>query len=1062
MGGKVERDRGPGNRDQGIGIILPGIAKVRPLLFKKAQSYNSGKGDAMRLLAIFSATCLLCGIACNGPTPARPASQRVRSSTATQSSELTLTQQRLREVSSTNPAPGAPGLPFWPQMEPKHVVSVVTRDDKECVAVDGRAGKGYDSIWGNPVSAGDGDHVAYVAMAGGAFRVVLDDVEGPEHPAINAGSIALTEDAAHLTYTCQSGDKTQMVIDGQVLPPYDSVSNVRWTPRKNRCVYIAREGEKAWVFVDGARGPEFRNAAIQRFDLYHDSEVNGLVFSPDESRLAYTVQDGGRGGTFVIMDGKLSERYDSASIPRFYSDGRHVMYGARNGTVDMIVRDGETIARYDTKDFGPHAYQSIVSSFPHIVVHQWREGDHVRRIIVDGVISEFTCDHLDGPVFDSTSQHVAWQCSEKGRAWVLVDGVKGPDFDSMLSPTFRFIAPEDGKHYVYTAYRGKTQVHIIDGKEIADTKGIISISPDLRRVAYAVKQGDKVVVIADGKAGQRVDKTQYQAAFSPDSRHLAYWAQVGDKQCVVLDGELGPAWDNIRSQDVCFLPDGSLAYQAVRDGWLYQVRYGPAQQSATTEPGRPAPAAAAAALKAIRLPLPPPPPWPASQPATMPTTAPAREDIAGWLALVAPPGLKAEEYRKRAQELLKLCANSKEIVFSEFPAEMDPYGEHGQAVWHSGGPPPEQNLFLHPNGMPDTLLIPGGFEKARMYYGGRRGSPLRVQWYPDGRPMLVEHWTQAGLRWGMYYDNTGHLLSSVRDGLGLALEMSPTGKVLSAQQFAGGVLHGRVVHAVTCELYRQGAVKIPQYTAAPPAGVLPKGVVVEADVPPSFTCRAYSAADRQKAANWQWARAKWDELAKDKDFTPMGLAEAGPKTALVWGWAATKTPEKGIPNRIAISRDGGTTWTSISAPAAVLTKAEVTPEGNIEAIGPLLPRQALAQGAHWAYHRKWSFISEDGRSWIRLGWGDGSSGVMVKSSLASPAGIGTLYFVQTSGYHQPTQDYVEFSPSLLQAPRNLFGGYGRGKFTAAWSQDGKQVLVSREDGSTLTIDPMTGEEIKPK
>jgi hypothetical protein len=83
--------------------------------------------------------------------------------------------------------------------------------------------------------------------------------------------------------------------------------------------------------------------------------------------------------------------------------------------------------------------------------------------------------------------------------------------------------------------RTSTEVVLID-----DCSQALDIydSPDLRRIAYTAKVGNKKFVVLDGQEGKQYDWVD-ELTFSPDSKRFAYIAEGGNKRFVVLDGQEG-------------------------------------------------------------------------------------------------------------------------------------------------------------------------------------------------------------------------------------------------------------------------------------------------------------------------------------------------------------------------------------------------------------------------------------------------------------------------------------------------------------------------------------------
>ena len=68
--------------------------------------------------------------------------------------------------------------------------------------------------------------------------------------------------------------------------------------------------------------------------------------SPDGKRLAYLARQGDK--TSVIVDGKTGNQYDRLSEIIFSPDSEHVAYGAKAGNKWFVVVDGEEGNQYDS------------------------------------------------------------------------------------------------------------------------------------------------------------------------------------------------------------------------------------------------------------------------------------------------------------------------------------------------------------------------------------------------------------------------------------------------------------------------------------------------------------------------------------------------------------------------------------------------------------------------------------------------------------------------------------------------------------------------------------------
>lgn len=75
-------------------------------------------------------------------------------------------------------------------------------------------------------------------------------------------------------------------------------------------------------------------------------------------------------------------------------------------------------------------------------------------------------------------------------------------------------------------------------EELGDATMGMTISPDGRSLASAVRQGSRIALAVDGKAGPVMDKVApREVAFSPDGNHYAYVGVKGGKQYLLVDHE---------------------------------------------------------------------------------------------------------------------------------------------------------------------------------------------------------------------------------------------------------------------------------------------------------------------------------------------------------------------------------------------------------------------------------------------------------------------------------------------------------------------------------------------
>jgi len=420
------------------------------------------------------------------------------------------------------------------------------------VVVDGLEGKAYDSIWGEPVFSPDSRHVAYVVRESdarlppdGPFvdpgRVVLDGKEGA--PFDDVQHLVFSPDSSHLAYTAAvkgpdmesferaltgkgpAGPPDSFVVaDGKPGKRYHGVGEPVFSPDSRHLAYGAILQEGQCVVLDGRELKTYRR-------------VNTIAFSPDSSRLAYVATrptedaeplmpwPGGR--QCVVVDGREGRLYDRIwGPPRFSPDSQRVAYFASQDDADgeFVVIDGKEYGPYNIWDhelcapvFSPdseHVAFCAVRPRP----EYWGPeppDEHRWLVVVDGVEHGPYDMVLKGtPRFSPDGRHLMWVAFRDGKAWIVVDGVKGAIYDQVLWPAFS----PDGRHLAYWARRGKVWRIVVDGVEtngegydgyIRDSRIVFDGPARLHALAYRRPEIIRVDV--------RIDDARNSVSADPDA-----------------------------------------------------------------------------------------------------------------------------------------------------------------------------------------------------------------------------------------------------------------------------------------------------------------------------------------------------------------------------------------------------------------------------------------------------------------------------------------------------------------------------------------------------------------
>ncbi|MDO8586367.1 MAG: hypothetical protein Q7T82_04945 [Armatimonadota bacterium] len=430
-----------------------------------------------------------------------------------------------------------------------HLAYVTRKGAKSVVVVDGVSGTGYDEIEKSSLAISlDGKRVAYLARKGEKWVVVVDGVPGPEYDEVPKWTLVYNGDVKHIAYLAKKGDKYVVVVDGQPGAEYDEIDDdsVVFSADGKRLAYAATKEDSEYLTVAGGQSGPVRHAGSP-------------VFSTDGKRLAYVVRHGEK--SVVVVDDVTGPEYDGIvddSIV-FSADGKRVAYVASTSDNKcFVVVDGQPGPKCDAGS------RPVLSPDGKRLAHRVRHGE-MFVVVVDGVTGpEYDMIENDSIVFSADGRRVAyvaqiWKGKEGVRfvSSVVVDGQAGLEFYSASRPVFS----PDGKHLAYGA-----------------TGNVVSAAGTVGGALFVIEQyplyGNTIVV--DGQAGPRYVYGVQLPVFSQDSKHLAYLAKEGEKWVVVIDGRPGPAYERVFTMDpIQIQTDGAVEYLAYRSNVLYRVKHIP-------------------------------------------------------------------------------------------------------------------------------------------------------------------------------------------------------------------------------------------------------------------------------------------------------------------------------------------------------------------------------------------------------------------------------------------------------------------------------------------------------
>jgi hypothetical protein len=359
------------------------------------------------------------------------------------------------------------------------------------VVHNGMAGKSYKTI-GEVKLSPDGKRVAYGALVGNSWRMVVQGVEGIDYNTVKAP--IFSPDGRHLVYQAMKGERWYLVLD--------SKQNSGTQKRYLRPVFSADSTQIAYVddVDDAYRGRLLvSDIGFQHPKVLEPSGVSFLATSDDDTRVVATLLKNGKQQVIDFsfakpVDIRRGPFYDAVQNISFGSDGLSLVYMAERGGKKFIVLnnreeplpDGTLVEgpllRPDLKGAG-----AIMSS--HDRMYLWQFSAESGK-----VGDEY--DELFALSYSRDSK--AYACAaRRGTAWFIVaNGKEGPSFDRVVSPK---ISP-DGKYIVYRARKDMKRFVVvadISGKTIRVHPAYeqvfdVQFTLSGRSVAYGVKDGQQL------------------------------------------------------------------------------------------------------------------------------------------------------------------------------------------------------------------------------------------------------------------------------------------------------------------------------------------------------------------------------------------------------------------------------------------------------------------------------------------------------------------------------------------------------------------------------------------
>lgn len=335
--------------------------------------------------------------------------------------------------------------------------------------------------------------------------------------------------------------------------------------------YVAREGNRQFVVMDGAPGPEF-DAIVEI------APSRCILLSKDGEHVTYMAKRADK--RFVVVDGK-TRGVPTGSVSRLFltPDGKHVAYIDMTAMPFQFILDGEPLL--DLPGFQPTRLLSASIAFsPGPTRVAYIAGPHQQMVVVDGEpgpkfdwigngLGNHRAYRIDPPVvFSPNGKRVAYVAGVRRQQVLVLDGQRFDEFEPVANPVF---SPDSGR-VAFAAQKGTKQVMVVANRAGVPYDSVYGpfFAPIGERFAYIGKEGHKSFMVVDGKAGPGYERVGIPV-FSPDGRRVAYVGTTGGgSTTVVVDGREDPTYDSASRPR--FSPDGEkYAYIARKGGRSFAV-----------------------------------------------------------------------------------------------------------------------------------------------------------------------------------------------------------------------------------------------------------------------------------------------------------------------------------------------------------------------------------------------------------------------------------------------------------------------------------------------------------
>ncbi len=176
----------------------------------------------------------------------------------------------------------------------QHVAFMALKGPSPVMIIDGKESPQFAMV-GMPEYSLLGQTVAHYAELDGKQFMIVNDERHPSHEMVYSPKVSA--DGTKVAYSISDKGRECVVINGKLQKAYEVAGLVNFYPGTNRIVYLASEKEK-FMLVDEA-GKETKP---------YDAIDTSIAFSPESNRLAFIATQGDK--QFVVIDGIDGEPFD--------------------------------------------------------------------------------------------------------------------------------------------------------------------------------------------------------------------------------------------------------------------------------------------------------------------------------------------------------------------------------------------------------------------------------------------------------------------------------------------------------------------------------------------------------------------------------------------------------------------------------------------------------------------------------------------------------------------------------------------------------------------------------